>query len=150
MTKETTNRKLPYPEDTDAPDGPTQIKALAEALDKKFPQALVRKTTEGDTVVSASTDTHLTFPTEVEDVALGGGAGAMHSTVSNTGRLTCVTPGLYLFYAQINWAELASSVTTAAWFRKNGANPQIGRQKHDVSFASPICGISLAHPIRLA
>jgi hypothetical protein len=30
---ETAINKIPYPKDTDAPDGPTQIKALAELLD---------------------------------------------------------------------------------------------------------------------
>jgi hypothetical protein len=38
--KETPFNKIPYPEDTDAPDGPTQIKALAERLD--FLQAVSR------------------------------------------------------------------------------------------------------------
>lgn len=33
MSKTTAVNKIPYPEDTDAPDGPTQIKALAELLD---------------------------------------------------------------------------------------------------------------------
>jgi hypothetical protein len=37
--KETANG-LPYPEDTDAPDAPTQIKALAEAIDQ-IPSALI-------------------------------------------------------------------------------------------------------------
>lgn len=33
MSKTTAVNNLPYPEDTDAPDGPAQIKALAELLD---------------------------------------------------------------------------------------------------------------------
>lgn len=33
MSKTTTVNALPYPEDTDAPNGPAQIKALAELLD---------------------------------------------------------------------------------------------------------------------
>lgn len=33
MAKETTAYKLPYPEGTDKPDGPTQIKDLAEAVE---------------------------------------------------------------------------------------------------------------------
>lgn len=33
MSKTTTVNAIPYPEDTDAPDGPAQIKALAELLD---------------------------------------------------------------------------------------------------------------------
>lgn len=33
MAKETTAYKLPYPEGTDKPDGPTQIKDLAEAIE---------------------------------------------------------------------------------------------------------------------
>lgn len=33
MSKTTTIHGLPYPEDADSPDGPAQIKALAEALD---------------------------------------------------------------------------------------------------------------------
>jgi hypothetical protein len=63
-----------------------------------------------------ATETVLTFDTELFDV------GAMHSTSSNTGRLTVPTggDGLYLFIAQ---AQFAASATGDRWLRlyKNGS-----------------------------
>lgn len=38
MSKETTRLALPYPEDSDVPNGPAQIKALAEKLDLVVPK----------------------------------------------------------------------------------------------------------------
>lgn len=40
MTKETEGNKLPYPEDTDAPNGPAQIKSLAEAIETALAKAM--------------------------------------------------------------------------------------------------------------
>ena len=152
MPGETTNLKIPYPLDTESPDGAGQMKALAEKLDAKLPQALVRKTTEGDTPIGHASNTYLTFPTEVEDVALGGGAGAMHSTVSNTGRLTCVTPGLYLFYTHLYFIGVAGGDKVAVWFRKTknaGGTDIIGRQMQSFGDESTKPSITTSYAIRM-
>lgn len=50
----------------------------------------------------------LTFDTERFDY------DAMHSTVSNTGRLTCVTPGVYVVSGYVKWAADATGVRKVA------------------------------------
>jgi hypothetical protein len=150
---ETPVLKLPYPQDTDPPDGPTQIKALAEQLDKALPQCLTRKTGVTDTPIPKSAETYLLFPNEVEDIALGGGAGAMHDNATNPGRITIVTPGLYEFYAQTNWNITAGGMV-AAWFRKTkkaGGTDVFGRMKMNAG-GSPtfLAGVALSRPMRCA
>lgn len=49
MTKTTTVNAIPYPEDTDAPNGPAQMKAMAELLDAlKWPARNLKPTFGGD------------------------------------------------------------------------------------------------------
>jgi hypothetical protein len=64
MTGTTAVNALPYPEDTDAPNGPAQIKALAEALDALKWGSRNLKPTLG--VIAASGD--LTLASGYEDV----------------------------------------------------------------------------------
>ncbi len=52
------------------------------------------------------TPTYLTFNTERFDT------DSMHSTSSNTGRITATTPGRYLFIAHVKWAVVAARLIT--------------------------------------
>lgn len=81
------------------------------ATDK--PHAKVRKTALQ--TIATATDTVLTFDTEDWDT------GAMHSTVTNTGRLTVPTGGggIYELKAGVAWATGATSYRVIA-IRKNG------------------------------
>jgi hypothetical protein len=83
--------------------GPSAINAL--------PACRVRKTTP--TMLGAGVETALTFPTEEHD------SNGMHSTGSNTGRLTCVTAGLYSIYAHIGLGSgpLGGTDRVRAWLR---------------------------------
>lgn len=53
--------------------------------------------------MTLSTDNTVLFNSERFD------NDSMHSTVSNTGRITCVTAGTYLFIANIEWATAPST-----------------------------------------
>jgi hypothetical protein len=70
MSKTTTVNAIPYPEDSDAPDAPTQIKALATLLDtlkwgsRNLAPTIGLKAAESDLALSAS----------FEDVPLSGGS----------------------------------------------------------------------------
>lgn len=72
--------------------------------------------------VPASTWTVLTFTSELLD------SDGMHSTATNTGRLTAVTAGWYLVAAQYGWGSHASSTRRIVGVRKNGGSaPTEGR-----------------------
>lgn len=58
------------------------------------------------TIANNST-TQLTFDSERWDT------DGMHSTSTNTGRLTCVTSGLYLVFANVQWVASAPPATRA-------------------------------------
>jgi hypothetical protein len=45
----------------------------------------------------------------------------MHSTSSNTSRLTCVTPGIYVVCCRAFWAAAAASGPTYVGLYKNGS-----------------------------
>ena len=101
----TTNYAWPYPELTDPPNGPAQIKALADAVDlsaKTFlppPRVQVRQTVAQSIPNGGGM---LTF--DAEDVDTHG----MHSTSGDTTKLICVIPGLYL-------VDVASRYGRTAW-----------------------------------
>lgn len=87
---ETSIYKLPYPADGESPDGPTQIKALAErleALGLVGPAVRVKRQTN-QTIPNAAW-TSLLFTEEVFDT------DAAHSTSENTARLTAPRDGIY-------------------------------------------------------
>ena len=63
--------------------------------------------------VSNGVDTVMTFDTEAYDT------DTMHSTVSNTGRLTCNTAGKYLIVGNVRWDTSSASYRYAA-IRLNG------------------------------
>ena len=60
-------------------------------------------------------DVALTFNSE-----RGADPDGMHNTLSNTGRLTCVTPGLYVIIGNVEFAHHTTG-TRAAWIRLNGS-----------------------------
>lgn len=64
MPGETSVNKIPYPKDADAPDGPTQIKALAELLDTLKWGSRNLKPTAG--IIAGNED--LTLTTSYQDV----------------------------------------------------------------------------------
>jgi hypothetical protein len=71
----------------------------------------VRVSKSGNQTINTGTVsyTSVTFDTETFDT------NALHSTLSNTSRLTCVTAGLYRIYAVVRWGtESATSYTEAA------------------------------------
>lgn len=110
-----------------------------------LPQCKVRKIT--DTAIAEAVETYLTFPTELEDT------DTMHSTVSNTGRITCVTPGLYLFYSQIQFKEPSNVIGAMTWFRKTikaGGTERFGTEKTSFGGGPATNGvITTSRPIRM-
>lgn len=69
--------------------------------------------------VSGSSDTYLTFNQERYDT------DAIHSTLTNTGRLTCNTAGKYLIIGLVQWIDNATG-QRQVWVRLNGTT-DIGR-----------------------
>lgn len=67
----------------------------AQGLTTVTPGCRVRNSTSPS--ISNGTDTQLTFDTELFDT------DNMHDTVTNTGRITVKTPGIYVITANINW-----------------------------------------------
>ena len=63
--------------------------------------------------MTGSSDNTVLFNTERYDT------DTMHSTVSNTGRITVTTAGTYMFHAQIDWATAPGS--NVMFLRLNGA-----------------------------
>lgn len=55
-----------------------------------------------DLTIANNTETTLTFNSEVFDV------GGLHSTASNTGRLTCTYTGYYIVTANVKWEANAT------------------------------------------
>lgn len=86
MSKTTTVNAIPYPEDTDAPNGPAQIKALAELLDTLKWGSPNLKPTVG--VKAASSDLVLT--TSYVDVELSGGNLEINPAVASILKVTAV------------------------------------------------------------
>lgn len=65
--------------------------------------------------ISTGTETRLTWDTELFD------NDGMHSTVSNTGRITIVKAGLYLFNYKVKWQGLNATGRRFAQLWKNGS-----------------------------
>lgn len=62
--------------------------------------------------------TVLAFDTEVYDT------DGMHSTVTNTSRITIVTPGLYSFGGSIEYASNATGNYRSLWIQRNGVETE--------------------------
>ncbi len=77
-----------------------------------------------------TSDTALTFNGE-----RGTDPDGQHSTSTNSGRLTCVTPGLYLILGNVEFAHHTTG-TRATWIRLNGAT----RIATQASAATPAAG----------
>jgi hypothetical protein len=76
----------------------------------------VRVTNSGTQSIPNGTDTALTFDTETFDT------DSMHSTVSNTSRLTCQTPGLYHITGGAEFSTNATGLR-ACVIKINGSTP---------------------------
>lgn len=82
----------------------------------------------------------LTFDSERYDV------GGLHSTSTNTGRITIVTAGKYLVSAAVRWATFAGNTVRAVSIQLNGTTV-IGE---DVSFSAGESGTCIATVYALA
>ena len=69
-----------------------------------------------DTVVATATDVLLPAPSENFD------NDAMHSTVTNTGRITIQTAGRYLFFARIAFQASTAGTYRAIRYKLNGGS----------------------------
>ena len=66
--------------------------------------------------IATATGTTLLWDSELYDT------DAMHDTGSNTGRITCVTPGKYLFVACIYWPDGGAVGARSTQLAPNGCN----------------------------
>lgn len=91
------------------------IEYLAGDAASGNPKPMCRVYNSSATSIANSTATALTFDSERFDV------GAMHSTSSNTGRITIPTGcgGIYSIGAHVQWASNATGAR-AVWLRING------------------------------
>ncbi len=90
-----------------------------------------------DETISNSTDTALTFDTETWDT------DTMHSTVSNTSRLTFTTGGMYILTCGVQWAANATG-SRIVWVRVNGTTVYGYNQRINLSavpFTMEVTGI---------
>lgn len=122
-----TTRGLPYPFlGTDPPNIPSDIQDLAEAVDAQLtdldtliateaPQCVVVRTTNGS--VANNVEDSVLFVTELYDPQ------AMHSTVSNTSRITIPAGegGMYMISGSLHYAANSTGIRRAK-IRKNGGN----------------------------
>lgn len=69
--------------------------------------------------IANNTVTYLTFDSEDHDT------DTMHSTVSNTGRLTATTAGVYLIVASANWKDAAAAGLRAVGISRNAARTNL-------------------------
>lgn len=115
MSKTTTVNALPYPEDTDTPDGPAQFKALADALDVLRWGSRNLKPTAGEKIVAA-------------DFTLATGVGAKEITGSKIEITPAVDSKLFVD-AAFAWQYVGGShLSLATYLEHVGVNQeQIGR-----------------------
>jgi hypothetical protein len=66
-------------------------------IEQPFTGRAARVFNSANLSITTGVQTALTFDSELYDT------DAMHSTSVNTGRLTCVTPGLYMIGAAVRW-----------------------------------------------
>lgn len=88
------------------------LEAIAESIDRPVPQARVYNS--ANISVADATDTALTFNSERYD------DGSLHSTASNTSRLTVAVPGVYAIGGNAEFASNATGLRQAG-IRVNGA-----------------------------
>lgn len=75
----------------------------------------VRVYNDANITITTGTDTALTFNQERYDT------NAMHSTVSNPSRLTCVTTGKYNITGNVQWADTMTAANLIKlWIELNG------------------------------
>lgn len=91
---------LPYPEDTDAPDGPAQLQALAEAVEGiKQPYCGVSRPSPANWDVAPDADVDVTFPTEIYD------AFGFHAANAATLVVPAGMGGLYVVVGTAKWEQ---------------------------------------------
>lgn len=105
----------PYPAGTDAGDVPFVMQQALEAVEATVKGPHMVRATQTGTGQTLTTATYaaVTFNTEDYDV------GGLHSTVTNTSRLTIVRAGYYRFTAALVWASNATGIRKA-YMLKNG------------------------------
>jgi hypothetical protein len=104
----------PYPELNSTPDGATQMKNLALAIENSVklhqpigPLVQVRQLTAQN--ITTVVTTSLTMDGEDYDTH------GMHSNTTNPARLTCLVAGIYKLDGGISWAFNATGRRVAAW-----------------------------------
>lgn len=98
----------------------TNLQTLTQAiLDVQSPKRCHAYQNVGQVVATAAT-TAVTLDSEEVDT------DAMHSTVTNTSRITCVTAGRYRFIGQVAYPSNATGYRSAL-LRKNGSNIAISQ-----------------------
>jgi hypothetical protein len=99
VTKETTRLKLPYPEDTDAPNAPAQIKALDELVEKYLLRGgqLLQVRNAAEQSISTSPGTYQEL-----------------GTPDKTGKLKIATGGLIVVEYEALWKESVKGIARAA------------------------------------
>ena len=101
-----------------SPSGADPLDWAAGVKSVAIPRARVTRLTDKN--ISTGTDTILDFNSEVFDT------NTIHDNVTNNSRLTCVTAGAYLIFAEVAWEGNATGLRHM-WFALNGnaaARPQ--------------------------
>lgn len=127
MTADTANRGYTYPQSTDNTQIWTHIQQLAEDVDVDVEAIAVRTVEKPLCIVRKSTVTSVDNNGEVltwdtEDTDLSG----LHSTSSNTSRITPNVAGWYRISATIHWAANATGRRATA-VSKNGSIAAYGQ-----------------------
>ena len=95
------------------------------------------------TITTGTTGTVLTFDAERWDT------GGVHSTVSNTGRLTATRAGVYVIGLGVEWAANATGVRIAT-IRLNAAGTPLAGDERAASGASTVVQQNIVTLYRLA
>lgn len=125
MPATTPTYAIPYPESTDAPNGPAQMQALALEVEAEIARVdglisagplvkACRVYNSASISLTSGAYTALTFNSERFDT------DTMHSTVSNQSRITFTTAGLYAFGGNVSFAANATGLR-ALGIRMGGA-----------------------------
>ncbi len=120
----TTNYGWPYPASTDTPDGATQIRSLADAIDLtvfNLGKDAVLCTNSGGQTLTDDTAVALTFDTNTYI-----STASLHSTSSNTSRIVATGTGsqLWAVFASAQFASGIGNGERRLYFRVNGAATQ--------------------------
>ena len=97
-----TPRGFVYPASTDVPDVPSDMQALAESIDDYIGTMYACYVYQTAVTSISGSATTVLFDTELFDSA------SMHSTSSNTGRITAPVDGLYSVDAMVAFASNAT------------------------------------------